>query len=232
MSRVSPLGPWTIPPDKIIAKTDPAAGIYGPGHGCFFHPHGSDDWYFVHLEYGRGSTNRQIYAQKMTFNPDGTILPIKLTNQGVGALRPDVERTPNLASSASAAASSVLPKSTVPVDRGSSLHREETFAPANAVDGSNGTRWMAAAGDASPWIQLDLGQPRDITRTEAYFVRPAAGHAYKLESSLDGKTWQPYGGHKEVIRRSPHRDAKAVRARYLKLTILQGEPGLWEFRVY
>jgi len=35
-----------------------------------------------------------------------------------------------------------------------------------------------------------------------------------------------------LIRRSPHRDEKTVQARYLKLTILQGEPGLWEFRVY
>lgn len=84
----------------------------------------------------------------------------------------------------------------------------------------------------SPGSSFDLGQPRDITRTEAYFVKPAAGHAYKLEWSLDGQTWQPYGGHEDVICRSPHKDAKAVRSRYLKLTILQGEPGLWEFRVY
>jgi len=30
----------------------------------------------------------------------------------------------------------------------------------------------------------------------------------------------------------PHRDAKAVSARYIKLTILQGEHGLWELCVY
>jgi hypothetical protein len=79
---------------------------------------------------------------------------------------------------------------------------------------------------------VDLGAPRDIHRTAAYFVKPAAGHAYRLECSTDGQTWQPYGGHDEVIRRSPHRDEKSIRARYLKLTILKGEPGLWEFRVY
>jgi hypothetical protein len=79
---------------------------------------------------------------------------------------------------------------------------------------------------------VDLGAAREIHRTEAYFVKPAAGHAYRLEWSLDGATWQPYGGHDELIRRSPHRDEKTVQARYLKLTILQGEPGLWEFRVY
>jgi hypothetical protein len=35
-----------------------------------------------------------------------------------------------------------------------------------------------------------------------------------------------------VVLRSPHVDKKAARARYLRLTILKGEPGLWEFRVY
>jgi hypothetical protein len=108
----------------------------------------------------------------------------------------------------------------------------ETYAPANAVDGLNGTRWMASRSDSQPWFQLDLGEPREITRTEAYFVKPAAGQAYRLEWSLDGQDWQPYGGHDNVILRSPHRDAKTLRARYLKLTILNGEPGLWEFRVF
>jgi hypothetical protein len=232
MSRVSPLGPWTVPPEKVIAKTDPEAGIYGPGHGCFFQPQGSDQCYFVHLEYGRGSTNRQIYAQKLEFNVDGTIRPVKLTNQGVGALRPLVEKTPNFALRCATTASSTKPDFKVPPDKDKSLDRTETFAPALAVDDSNGSRWMATDGDTAPWWQIDLGAPRNVTRTEAYFVKPAAGHAYKLEWSLDGKTWHPYGGHKELIRRSPHRDAKPVCARYLKLIILQGTPGLWEFRVY
>ncbi len=39
-------------------------------------------------------------------------------------------------------------------------------------------------------------------------------------------------GRDDVILRSPHRDEKTVRARYLKLTVLTGEPGLWEFRGY
>jgi hypothetical protein len=79
---------------------------------------------------------------------------------------------------------------------------------------------------------VDLGEPHAIRRTEVYFVKPAAGHAYRLEWSLDGHTWQPYGGQGDVVLRSPHRDEKPVQARYLKLTVLEGEPGIWEFRVY
>ena len=89
MSHTSPLGPWEAPEQDIIATSDPAAKIFGPGHGCFFHPSDSDQWYFVYLEFGRGGTTRQIYADKMNFNADGTIQPIKLTKAGVGALRPD-----------------------------------------------------------------------------------------------------------------------------------------------
>lgn len=231
MSRTSPLGPWETPEQDIIATTDRAEKVFGPGHGCFFHPQGSDQWYFIYLEYGRGSTMRQIFADKMNFNPDGTVQPIKVTKTGVGALRPIVDASPNLALNAQATASSVRPNNRVRPRSDQSLDRVETFSTSNALDEFNGTRWLANPTDTNAWFKVDLGAPRDIRRTEAYFVKPAAGHAYRLEWSLDGSRWQPYGGHEEVILRSPHRDEKSVRARYLKLTILKGEPGLWEFRV-
>lgn len=168
----------------------------------------------------------------MHFNPDGTIQPIKLSKAGVGALRPTADSSPNLALNCRATASSTRRNYRVRPRQDASLDRVETYAAANALDGYNGTRWLADRGDSAARFYVDLGAPRDIRRTEAYFVKPAAGHAYSLQWSLDGQTWQPYGGHDEVIRRSPHRDEKPVRARYLKLTILKGEPGLWEFRVY
>ena len=233
MSRVSVLGPWEAPDQDIIATTDRSQGIYGPGHGCVFHPHGSQQWYFVYLEYGRSGTTRQVMADKMNFNPDGTIQPIHLTLQGVGALRPDPEYgTPNLAIGKKAVASSIMPDFRVPPMADPELNRIETYAPANALDGSNGSRWMAAENDRKPWFQLDLGKAQDIKRTELYFVKPTAGQAYHLDYSLDGKTWKTYGGHEDLKVQSPHTDVKSLRARYLKLTILKGTPGLWEFGVY
>lgn len=232
MSRTSPLGPWETPKEDIIATTDHGERVFGPGHGCFFHPQGSDQWYFVYLEYGRGGTNRQIYADKMNFNADGTIQPIRLTKSGVGALRPATDAAPNLAANCVVKASSTHAPDRIRPRSDSTLDRTETFAPADAVDQFNGTRWMADAADHHPSLQLDLGAEREIHRTEAYFVRPAAGHAYRIDYSTDGATWQPYASHDEVVACSPHRDAKPVRARFLRLTILKGEPGVWEFRVY
>jgi beta-xylosidase len=232
MSRTSPMGPWEAPEQDIIATTDHAAKIIGPGHGCFFHPQDNDQWYFVYLEFGRGGTTRQIYADKMNFNDDGTIQPIKLTKSGVGALRPDTETLPNVALDCTATASSTRPNYRVRHEKDSTLDRIETYAPANALDGLNGTRWLAVPGDKAPWFEVDLGASRNIRRTEAFFVKPAAGHAYRLEWSLDGQKWNLYDEHDDVVLCSPHCDEKSIRARYLKLSILKGEPGLWEFRVY
>jgi beta-xylosidase len=232
LSHTSPMGPWITPQNDIIATTSYEEHVFGPGHGCFFHPQGSEQWYFVYLEYGRGGTTRQIYADKLNFNADGTIEPVKLSKQGVGAIRPPAASAPNLALGKTATASSTLPDLKVKPRKDPKLDRVETYNPANALDGSNGTRWLAKEDDAAAWYQVDLGEARDIHRTEAYFVKPTAGHAYRLEYSLDGTTWLPYGGHEQLVIQSPHSDTKPVRARYLKLTFLQGTPGLWEFKVF
>jgi hypothetical protein len=231
MSRTSPMGPWEEPEEDIISKTDHEQKIFGPGHGCFFNLKGSEQWYFAYLEYGRGGTNRQVWVDKMDFNADGTIQPVKLTLQGVGALRPIADKAPNIALGKTATASSTRADLRVKPRTDQKLDRTENFAPAKAVDGSNGSRWMAEDSDTAAWYQLDLGEARDINRTEAYFVKPTAGHAYSLEYSVDGKTWLPYGGHDALIMQSPHTDSKSVRARYLRLTFIKGTPGIWEFRV-
>jgi len=232
MSRTGINGPWIAPEQDIIAITDHAKKIFGPGHGSFFCPKESDQWYFVYLEYGRGSTNRQIYADKMEFNPDGTIVPIKLTKEGVGTIRPNSDARPSLALKAVATASSFRTAERIKPRQDRSLDRTESFMPGFAVDGSNGSRWMAAPEDKTPWFQLDLGSPREIAGTDVYFVQPTHGHAYKLEHSLDGVTWQPYGGHDDVRIQSPHHEQNAVRTRYLRLTLLHGTPGIWEFQVH
>ncbi len=233
MSRTSPLGPWEGPEQDIISTTDHEKGIYGPGHGSFFSPEDSDQWYFVYLEYGRSGTNRQVMAAEMHFNDDGTIQPIELSFEGVGALRPNpFYNTPNLARDASATASTTRPEVRIPPINDPRLNRIETFSPANAIDGSNGNRWMALDDDVQPWFKLDLGEPRHLRRSELYFVKPTEGHAYRVEYSLDGSTWRPFGGNDKLRIQSPHIDVNNARARYLRVHILEGEPGLWDFRVY
>ncbi|MGE4285025.1 MAG: family 43 glycosylhydrolase [Phycisphaerae bacterium] len=231
MSKVGPLGPWEAPEEDIIARSSAEGGVEGPGHGCFFSPEGSEKWYFVFLEYGRSATTRQIYASEMEFYDDGTIMPINVTNKGVGALGPLTITDENIALKAEASAASEMADYKVPPRTNPQLDRTETYAAQNAIDGSNGTRWMAAYGASSAFV-VDFGEPQNIKRSDIYFVKPTAGHAYKLESSLDGENWALCGGHKDVIKKSPHSDAINAKVRYLRVKILAGERGIWEFKAY
>jgi hypothetical protein len=231
-SRVSPLGPFEFPENDIISTTDHSKGIYGPGHGSVFSVSGTDNYYFAYLEFGRGSTNRQVWVDKLEFNEDGTIKPVILTHEGVGALHPFSEKRENLAGGASATASSFLPDMKIKPIQDSTFKRTETFGPINALDNSNGTRWMALQSDSTAWFRVDLGKVKNISECKIFFVRPTAGHAYRLEYSSDGKSWKPYGGHDKIIVQSPHTDILSVKARYLKYTLIKGIPGIWDLKVY
>ena len=228
MSRVSPFGPYEVPADDLVSTTDIATGVFGPGHGCVFND--GDDYYFAFLEFGRNSTNRQTYVNRLEFNDDGTIRRVKVSMEGVGALRKE-KRLKELEPVAATASSVLAPKS-IRYFKDERCRRTESHVPAFAVDGANGSRWMAADDDALPQLTVDLGKCRRIRKSELCFVRPTAGHAYVLEGSADGVTWYTCGVHADVQKRSPHTDAVRARYRYLRVTITQGVKGVWEWRVY
>jgi hypothetical protein len=230
-SKHSPLGPFVYPLEDVIASTDRVAGIYGPGHGCVFNEPGTDCYYFVYLEFGIGGTNRQVWADRLTFNEDGTIQPVKLTREGIGALS-KVKDCPNLATGKVATASSTRMEYRVKPIKDPSLNRIETYTPNNATDNNNGTRWMAQPDDPKVSFVLDLGCVSKIKSTEIYFDLPTAGHAYRLEYSTDNSAWFRCGGHTDVQICSPHIAKFSVKARYLKVTILKGSPGIWEMKVF
>ena len=107
------------------------------------------------------------------------------------------------------------------------------YERAGIVDGANGSRWMAAAEDSiNPWIVADLGTVKKVRRSEMYFVRPTAGHAYVIEASMDGKVWQEFAVHQDRKMCSPHTDVLNKRFRYLRIKILKGVPGIWEWNIY
>ncbi|MFE7405019.1 discoidin domain-containing protein [Isoptericola sp. NPDC057559] len=64
--------------------------------------------------------------------------------------------------------------------------------PASAVtDGSATTRWAVAVGDrARPdsWVQVDLGAPTEVGQVQLGW-EAAAGQEYRVQTSLDGRTW-------------------------------------------
>ncbi len=79
----SPTGPF-----KRIGKvmlTDPAIGS-GAGHHSILQIPGQDRWFIVYHRRPPGETDgdsRVTCIDRMDFNPDGTIQPVKMTNEGV-----------------------------------------------------------------------------------------------------------------------------------------------------
>lgn len=88
----SPLGAITVPANNIILAKDAAKGIYGTGHNSVLQIPGTDEWYMVYhrFNYPKGITmgdaagfNREVCIDKMTFNSDGSIIPVIPTQQGI-----------------------------------------------------------------------------------------------------------------------------------------------------
>ena len=81
----SPFGPFTRL-DKVL-KQDPAIAT-GAGHHSVIHVPKTDDYYAVYHRRPLGQTDanaRVTCIDRMEFNPDGTIKPIRITPDGVTA---------------------------------------------------------------------------------------------------------------------------------------------------
>ncbi|MBO5024788.1 MAG: family 43 glycosylhydrolase [Bacteroidaceae bacterium] len=230
MSRESPLGPWEYPDNNIIAETDSTAGVFGPGHGCVFNPNNTDDYYFVYLEFGRRSTNRQTYVNRMDFNDDGTIKPIQLNLTGVGAIAG--KRSEKTLAPLHVSASSVRSPLFIEYMKNPDFKRTEYFYPSFAFDSMNGSRWMPASGEAESWIMADFGKLVNIERSAIYFVRPTSIHNYRFETSLDGVNWKILQSPDNGKIKAPANNLINDCVRFLRVTIINGEPGIWEWKVY
>ena len=112
--------------------------------------------------------------------------------------------------------------------------RTHTYQAAHVADESNGTRWMAADTDSSPFITVDLKGIRNVNECQFYFTRPTEGHTWRLEK-IDGwkkKNWRTCAEQAKVEVRSPHLAKEIGEARYLRLHIRRGDAGLWEWKIY
>jgi arabinoxylan arabinofuranohydrolase len=88
----SPTGKITIPENNLILAKDVAQKIYGTGHNSVIKLNGKDEWYIVYHRFTRpkgismgdaAGYNREVCIDKMEFNTDGTIKPMKPTVRGI-----------------------------------------------------------------------------------------------------------------------------------------------------
>lgn len=95
-TATSPLGPIQVAQEPVILIQDPIQHIYGPAHNSVVQVPGKDEWYIVyhriHKDYLLPTPNgpgyhRQVCIDRMEFNPDGTIRPIRPTHTAVPPIR-------------------------------------------------------------------------------------------------------------------------------------------------
>ena len=89
----SPMGPLTIPENNLVIEMDEAAEIYGTGHNSVLRVPDSDEWYIVYHRFtyptgigmGRAAGfHREVAIDRLEFGPDGNILPVTPTHEGIG----------------------------------------------------------------------------------------------------------------------------------------------------
>lgn len=224
MSKEGPLSGYQVPAsDDIFLMSAPGNNVWGPGHGNVFYDEATDQYIMLYLEYGDGGTTRQMFANRLEFNDDGTIkrlVPdrygvclneeLRMRNEEFIKVRASTER-PDLEVKAA--------------------HRIRSFKATQAVDGSNGTYWQAADNDQMPTLLMDLGGVRRVEQCRFFPLHPSEGHRWHLECSADGETWTTCARQRETLACSPHVAKVGAEVRYLRLVIDGGAPGIWEWKV-
>ncbi len=89
----SPLGPIEVAADPVILIQDPSQEIYGPAHNSVLQIPGKDEWYMVYHRINRNflkdgpGYHREVCIDRMYFDKDGRILPVKPTREGIKPLK-------------------------------------------------------------------------------------------------------------------------------------------------
>lgn len=108
-----------------------------------------------------------------------------------------------------------------------------SYPPANATDGNASTRWSSAYSDPQ-WLQVDLGQSRDLTSAVIRWEY-AYAQSWELQLSDDGQAWrtvysQPAStGGTEIV-------SFSGQGRYVRLSMTRRATSfgnsIWSFEIY
>ena len=223
-SATGPMGPYEY--KGCILKTNADQTVHGPGHHSILEKDGK--YYIVYHRHNLPRSvhgfNRQICIDEITFDNEGNILPVVPTHQ-------------------SPLAESQLSPLKVTAVTASSYY-DEWFKPEYAVDNNNATLWKAANTNwgrgrhQDEWLQIDLGKAQKFTEIWTQFEYATFFYQYKIETSLDGKTWTRYADRTHnTMQGSPMIDAGKAKARFVRITISDTQknghaPAIWNIKVW
>ncbi len=224
----SPMGPYEWK-GKIV-ETNADGTVHGPGHNSVLVE--GDNYYIVYHRHNNpvhstGGYNRQVAIDRLQFDSDGNILPVKPTHQGVipkeaQQLAQKYEGK-NLAFKAKVNATSTY---------------DSHFLPEYITDDNNGTLWRAARNDTVAGVTIDLGRQQRFDQIFTQFEYATFYYQYTIEVSADGKEWTMHADRRQNrTPGSPMVDCMQTEARYVRITIYDTQhrghfPAIWNVRVY
>ena len=222
----TPFGPWTEGMVRPILSTDEKdEKIKSTGHHSILKF--KDKYYIVYHRFNTldrypiAQKLRQVAADELKFNPDGSIKRVVTTNKGVGILQ-DAANKINLAFNCTVTSSSNL-------DSG-------VTAAENAVDENNATPWIGGS-YAQEWVMLDLGVVKSFNEIQLFPEFPIKSYQYKIEVSEDNKTWklaEDQWENKKIG--SPLITQSKLAMRFIRITMRNEKdntrPGFWEVKIF
>lgn len=109
-----------------------------------------------------------------------------------------------------------------------SVQNSDGHFPWKAIDGDEQTRWTGDGPAMPNWLQLEFEKPATITAAEILWEKRDQWYQYKIESSLDGKSWAMAFDGSQNDRRSDTKDSFSAKdIKFLRVTILKQETGMW-----
>lgn len=217
-----PLGPYKY--EGCILETNDDGTIHGPGHHSVFQE--GKDYYIVYHRHDNPHSNRgfhrQVCIDRLEFDKKGKIRPVKATHGGIAFSGKDSVKSENLALGKKVKASSFY---------------DDNFIPEYAVDDNNGTLWRPA-GMGQEWIEVDLGEDKEIRTIWTQWEYGTQFYQYLIETSSDGKTWEIFADKRNNrLAGSPMVDFGDRKARYVRVTSTGGEKrgfngAIWNIKIF
>lgn len=226
-----PLGPFQEGPNSPILVTDAAANIFSPGHHAVFQLEGRDYiFYHRHCIPFESRTldeleeleepddmKRQLCVDELRFTPDGRIENVRPTHEG-----PQLVQRALLSQDWARRATITASSQSGPL-----------YGPERVLDGNYASRWQADDSDSGAWLQLDLGEVREVSRQE---IRPEYAWKplhFRCESSLDGARWQTLADFSSTPAiGSPIVVEGNAPARFLRLRFFHSNVSLFEWALF
>jgi hypothetical protein len=225
VSKTGPMGPFEYGKNNPVLVTNADGSVHGPGHQSVLQE--GEDFYLVYHRHNNphsgGGYHRQVAADKLVFDTAGNIEKLIPSHKGVGYLAKNANPFPDLLFGAKVTASSSY---------------SEEFKPEFAVDQNNGTLWKPENNTAESFLSIDIGAVKQIKSVHTQFEYATWYYQYLIESSLDGLHWFIFADQRNnTTHGSPMIDIGDVKARYLRITILNTEypglnKGIWNFKAF